>query len=139
MKNTFYKIAGFYVLFILFESFTSIKPTTREIVLDIVCGMKVNTAESYDLKHNGKTYYFDSYDCREAFKQNPRKFLYKKCTPNDNIIDLVCGVKVNLAESYDLKHAGKVYHFHSVNCKEAFKMNPEKFIKNKCAPKDSIK
>jgi YHS domain-containing protein len=54
--------------------------------------------------------------------------------PNDSIIDVVCGKKVNLSESYDYKTAGRVYHFHSHACKLTFKMNSEKFINNKCAP-----
>lgn len=139
MKNTRNRIATFLLAASVFTSCTTKKPVQGDTVVDLVCGMKVNKPESYSYRYAGKKYYFDSYDCRASFKANPKNFLEKKCVPNDNIIDLVCGVKVNLAESYDYKSGGKVYHFHSYECLQTFKMNPEKFIKNKCAPGDSMK
>jgi len=110
----------------------------KEIAVDPVCGAKVNRSESYEWKYKGMRYHFDSYDCREAFKLDPEKFLLKKCSPKSNFIDPVCGIKLEISESYDLKYGGKVYHFHTIGCKEAFKKNPDKFLKNYCAPKDSI-
>ena len=107
--------------------------------MDLVCGKKVNTAESYDYKYKDKLYYFDSYDCRESFKNNPKFFLQKVCVPNENIIDIVCGVKVNIEESFDYKYAKKVHHFHSFACRETFIKDPAKYMKNICAPKDSVK
>ena len=44
--------------------------------------------------------------------------------------DLVCGMKVNQSEAYTYKYKDVGYFFDSKDCKTAFKMNPEKFIKN---------
>ncbi len=53
--------------------------------------------------------------------------------------DLVCGMKVNKSDAYVLKYNGSKYYFDNYNCKATFKMNPEKFITNKCVnPTDSI-
>ena len=49
--------------------------------------------------------------------------------PEDNN-DLVCGMKVNQSEAYTYKYKDVEYFFDSKDCKTAFKMNPEKFIKN---------
>ena len=123
----------------MFGSWASTKLISEESIFDPVCGMKVNIAESFDWKYEGKKYYFDSYECREAFKINPKKYLENKCTPPLADIDLVCGLKVDKSESYDWKYNGESYYFHSNDCRESFKINPEKFIQNKCATKDSIK
>ena len=42
----------------------------------------------------------------------------------------VCGMKVTNSEAYSYQYKGVEYLFDSKDCKEAFKMNPEKFIKN---------
>jgi YHS domain-containing protein len=118
---------------LLTTSAISAQDQTKEIATDLVCGMAVNCSESYDFKYKGVMYYFDSYDCRDAFKENPDNFVLKHCARNDNIIDPVCGVKVDITESYDWKYKGRVYHFHTIGCKESFKMNPAKFMKNFCA------
>ena len=47
-------------------------------------------------------------------------------------IDIVCGMKVDKSEAYTYKYKEKKYYFDNYNCKETFKMNPEKFLKNKC-------
>jgi YHS domain-containing protein len=47
-------------------------------------------------------------------------------------IDPVCNMKVAKGDSFDFKFKDSVYHFDSYNCRETFKMNPEKFIGNKC-------
>jgi YHS domain-containing protein len=44
--------------------------------------------------------------------------------------DLVCGMKTDKSEAYTYKYKGVEYFFDSKDCKTAFKMNPEKFIKN---------
>lgn len=43
----------------------------------------------------------------------------------------VCKMKVELSEAYTWKYADKMYYFDSYNCKESFKMNPDKFLENK--------
>jgi len=138
METTLFK-KGFLFLALAFAiSGKAQEMASDKIATDVVCGMSVNKAESYDWKYKGVKYYFDSFNCRETFKANPESFLLKKCAPKSNFIDPVCGIKLEISESYDLKYGGKVYHFHTLGCKEAFKMNPDKFLKNYCAPKDSI-
>ena len=63
--------------------------------------------------------------------------LFSSCTSlkapsKEIVIDHVCGMHVNKAEAYDWKYKGVKYYFDSYVCKESFKMNPEKFIENKC-------
>ncbi|HWY99195.1 MAG TPA: YHS domain-containing protein [Bacteroidia bacterium] len=53
----------------------------RDSTLCPVCGMKVNFGSSYDLKYEKTTYYFDTYNCKETFKMDPKKFLNNVCTP----------------------------------------------------------
>ena len=48
----------------------------------------------------------------------------------ENNIDLVCGMRANKSEAYSYKYKDVEYFFDSKDCKAAFKMNPEKFIKN---------
>ncbi len=54
------------------------KPTHRESEndeVDPVCGMTVDTNDSADTaEHGGRTYYFCSTGCREAFWQNPQEY-----------------------------------------------------------------
>ena len=50
------------------------------MVIDLVCGMKVDKSEAYEWKCDGVKYYFDTYNCKETFKMNPEKFLKNKCT-----------------------------------------------------------
>ena len=53
--------------------------------------------------------------------------------------DLVCGMKVNKTDAYVWRYKGSKYYFDNYNCKAIFKMNPEKFLNNKCVnPGDSI-
>ena len=48
---------------------------------------------------------------------------------------LVCGMKVDKAEAYTYKYKDTKYYFDNYNCKQTFKMNPEKFINNPCEKK----
>ncbi len=54
-------------------------PKNPEYIVDLVCGMKVDKSEAYTYKYNGNKYYFDNYNCKEAFKMNPENFLKNKC------------------------------------------------------------
>ncbi len=52
----------------------------------------------------------------------------------DQLIDPVCGAKI----TYDTAKArsqykGQTYYFHSLDCKEAFDKNPEKYIQKEQA------
>ena len=41
----------------------------------------------------------------------------------------VCNERISTESAFEYKYQGKKYYFHSYNCKEVFKMNPEKFAK----------
>jgi YHS domain-containing protein len=55
-----------------------------------------------------------------------------KSGPPEYAIDLVCNMKVQKSEAYTWKYEGKRYYFDTYTCKESFKMNPKKFVENKC-------
>lgn len=42
---------------------------------DPVCSMEVSKDKALKADHEGKTYYFCSTTCEEAFKKNPSKYL----------------------------------------------------------------
>lgn len=52
---------------------------TPEYAVDIVCGEKTDKSDAYEFSYKGNNYYFDSYNCKQIFKQNPAKFLENKC------------------------------------------------------------
>jgi len=51
------------------------------MVKDVVCGMDISDGlakeQKKTAKYNGKTYYFCSIDCKDAFIRNPKKYLMK--------------------------------------------------------------
>ncbi len=52
----------------------------------------------------------------------------------DTTVCCVCGMKIYINSSYDVKYKGVKYYFDTYNCKATFKLNPEKFINNVCTP-----
>lgn len=69
--------------------------------------------------------YSNNMDAKTHKKRNKNSI-----TSVENSTDLVCGMKVNKSEAYSYKYKDVEYFFDSKDCKAAFKMNPEKFIKN---------
>lgn len=47
---------------------------TPEYNTDLVCDMKVDKLHAYTYKYKGAEYFFDTKDCKAAFKMNPEKF-----------------------------------------------------------------
>jgi len=139
MKTPLLKSIPIVAICILFSSMLMAQTNSTEVYLDLVSDKKVDKTESFDWHYAGKKYYFPSYDSRAAFKMNPQLFLLKNCVKDNIMIDPVCGMKVNKQESYDWKYKDKIHYFDTYECRETFKMNPEKFLKNICAPKDSVK
>ena len=43
-------------------------------------------------------------------------------------LDVVCGMEVDPSEAVTLEHDGRLYHFCSRECLEAFKDEPDVFI-----------
>ena len=59
--------------------------------------------------------------------------VFKGATTPLYAVDPVCGRQVNVAESYTWKYQGTEYYFDTYNCRETFKINPERFLNaNKC-------
>ncbi len=145
MKNKTLNFATYWAIIGVLEACSMLKnkSSSSEFYTDPVCNMKVEKNNSFDYKYKGEAYHFDSHNCKETFKMAPEKFTRNtsNLTNTDSTsikfyIDPVCNMKIEKGSSYDYKYKGEAYHFDNYNCRETFKMSPEKFIKNKC---DSIK
>lgn len=44
--------------------------------VDIVCGTKIISSESFIKMYKGNTYYFDSYACKQIFTHKPEKYIH---------------------------------------------------------------
>ena len=64
---------------------------------------------------------------------------FKDNMSNVPVTDLVCGMKVTKSESFTYKYNSKVYYFDTYNCKQTFKMDPEKFVNNSCVDTSKVK
>ena len=56
------------------------KEKKGDFATDPVCGMKVDKSEAYLYQFNGTEYYFDNYNCKQAFRMDPNRYLENKCT-----------------------------------------------------------
>ena len=122
--------------------------------IDPACGMMVDEAKSkaegLTSVHQGKTYYFDSPQCKQNFDMAPDKYLkkpmhmdsmpdasqqksMKKSTMKTATVDPACGMIVDKGKSKDegltSGHRGKIYYFCSPQCKQNFDMAPDKYLK----------
>lgn len=43
--------------------------------LDVVCKMRVEENEAFTSEWKGKKYYFCSQECKEAFEENPERYI----------------------------------------------------------------
>ncbi len=122
---------------------------------DPVCGMTTQDPDAYlTYDYQGKTYYFCSTHCRDAFQENPEKYIgrgkadkmksagpvmlspghQKPCCasqshePDQEYRDPVCGMTTQDPDAY-LKHdyQGKTYYFCSTHCLNKFKSNPHAY------------
>jgi YHS domain-containing protein len=121
-----FAILAFLLLSALANAQTHYLP--KGVTIDPVCGAQVSWWSSYYLLYKGVYFDFDSRRCRDAFKQQPLVYLVKQHGPGREQKDPVCGAKVDLSLSYDLKHAGQVYHFHSLGCRESFRLSPARYL-----------
>ncbi len=58
-------------------------PGNRGAYTDPVCGMSVNPKTDIRETYDGRTYYFDSEDCRRRFHQNPSAFVPDERPPKE--------------------------------------------------------
>jgi YHS domain-containing protein len=79
-KNILAILHSFLIIIALssFSIFDNYQKQT-EMVIDIVCGMKVDKSEAYISEYKGKKYYFDKVECKKTFEMNPKKFIDNKC------------------------------------------------------------
>lgn len=80
MKNVFYKALAIALIAIVISACSTtkaVKSSNDELETDLVCNMKVKKFDTFTFVYKDKTYYFDSHECREAFKMNPDKFVKK--------------------------------------------------------------
>ena len=102
-------------------------PAVEDAVIDPVCGMTVDPSKAeFNVMLEGKTYYFCSSMCKEAFVADPSKFL---SSDENSAIDPVCYMKVSpdTAEA-NVTFNGTEYYFCTPECKIAFEENPEKYL-----------
>jgi membrane fusion protein, copper/silver efflux system len=111
---------------------------------DPVCGMTVDEGKARAAKrvaeYQGQTYGFCSDGCKKRFEAEPAKYLAKAKDPTMDMgtaepketKDLVCGMKVDVAEAKAAKlsseHQGKTYYFCNEFCKKQFDARPEKYL-----------
>ena len=41
---------------------------------DLVCGMRIDSADAVRVEYHGKTYYFCSYSCKREFEDRPDEY-----------------------------------------------------------------
>ena len=91
MNKSNFRIVTLFLLTILVQSCSNFnfkeKPTVYAV--DMVCNMRVNVSEAFLYKYKGKNYFFDSYDCKQAFKMNPDKFINNMLSSKFYIFNLI--------------------------------------------------
>jgi xanthine dehydrogenase accessory factor len=104
-------------------------PAEPAEAIDPVCGMTVQTAEAeHRAQYNGQTFYFCCSGCREAFEQEPERYLAQPA-PAGEAIDPVCGMTVDIASAkYMSEYGGQLYYFCAPGCKLSFDKAPEKYL-----------
>src|SRR5919109_1977412 len=108
--------------------------------IDPICQMTVDEGTDLRAQHDGRTYYFCSPYCVEAFKKDPARFA-KSATAavsrqpsgqTSMATDPVCGMTVNpktAAGKY--QYNGQSYFFCSHHCLTKFKEDPDKFMNSR--------
>jgi YHS domain-containing protein len=88
--------------------------------IDPICKMDVNPGWGLSHAHQGKTYYFCTKQCREAFSANPESYFRKRC--------MVCTVPVTAEEGHASTYLEKTYYLCSEEHRSAFKADPAGFF-----------
>lgn len=88
MKTLKNILTGIAFLMVILQSCAVLKGQGNIIgyEVDPVCGMKVAKSEAFTWKYKGTEYYFDSYNCKVAFKMNPEKFLEKQPCASEPVV-----------------------------------------------------
>jgi len=85
---------------------------------DPVCGRRVNPESAITETYGGRTWWFDSDECRQKFHNDPTAFVGPR-------VDPVCGMKVESTDTaFREEYNGKTYYFDSMECQRKFHDNP---------------
>lgn len=120
-----------------------------------VCKMVIDkTTAEYTSDYEGTTYYFCSLSCKQKFDENPEKYINSENTEDgsmDNseqatttetsaetnntdsnsstVVDVVCKMEIDKSTAeFTSEYKGTTYYFCSVDCKQKFDENPEKYL-----------
>ena len=75
------KVLMLIMFFVISLTSTSGLVAGEKEVKCVSCSKMVKKSDSIEGKYEGKTYYFDSKKCKEAFLKNPKKMLAKYTCP----------------------------------------------------------
>ena len=112
------------------------------MVKDPVCGMTVDPAESrFSLTYHGIHHHFCSAGCLAKFEKTPQHYVdalgLEPAKTSQQVIDPVCGMRVDPATSPSTHYEGKTYHFCGKSCAAKFAAAPANYLHGKPAPKAS--
>ncbi len=99
------------------------------MAIDLVCGMIVDEkAAPAKTAHKGTNYYFCAAFCKEAFEEEPQKFI-NGIKQWGEAFDPVCGMTVEIPHAAAMStYEGQFIYFCNVACKERFDASPQRFI-----------
>jgi YHS domain-containing protein len=146
-------VVGFAVVYGLYRSSRSAThhdAAASPYAKDVVCGMQVEKAHApATAEHAGRTHYFCSDRCEHRFTAEPNRFTGGEAADSvlagppgqmlgmprigpaipasatDTAVDPVCGMTVDaVAATGQHSYAGRVYHFCSTGCRDAFTLDP---------------
>jgi YHS domain-containing protein len=138
MKKNITQIVSSFIAFNIILAISSFDVVNGQSALkteiDPVCGMKVAKTQALTYKYEGKDYYFDNNNCKETFSMNPQKFIPKKDS-SEYAKDPVCGMRVIKSAAISYVYENNTNYFDKESCKQAFIMNPQKYVNIKKAVK----
>ena len=98
-------------------------------ITDPVCGMTVTKDADNRCLHDGEEYLFCSESCLGKFKADPATYIkHKTDSPQEPLLDPVCGMQVDSDSQYQHQHDGKDYWFCSENCLGKFQTDPDSYL-----------
>ena len=110
---------------------------------DPVCNMRVNPRSAVTEDWGGKTWYFDTDECRRKFHDNPTAYLDNSDRRDGRDVDRtaqmaddktgrhdpVCGKDVDpKTATYKDEYGGKTFYFDTKDCWQRFHDNPHAYL-----------
>jgi len=98
---------------------------------DPVCGTRVNPRDAYTEIYDGRTWWFDTDECRRKFHDDPVAYVGTRKDP-------VCGMAVEQKPApFKEEYGGKTYYFDSMECWQKFHDNPTAYVTPKGKPAEA--